>query len=59
MADVFVSYAHEDRDAVLELAAVMERDGYDVWWDRALDVGVDFADEIDRIPRLWATIAGF
>ena len=46
--DVFISYAHEDRVAVRELAEVFERDGLSVWWDRELNVGAEFAHIIEE-----------
>jgi hypothetical protein len=33
--DVFVSYAHSDREQVAGLVAAIERQGCGVWWDSA------------------------
>lgn len=52
MADVFVSYAQEDRAFVERLVAVIERAGLDVWYDTRLRPGQSFdeviATELDR-----------
>ncbi|MBI1252363.1 MAG: TIR domain-containing protein [Alphaproteobacteria bacterium] len=51
MADVFVSYASEDRDRVRPLAEALQARGYSVWWDRALGAGEDYAAVISRELR--------
>lgn len=48
MADVFVSYAREDRAQVARLAAALDQTGLSVWWDRRLVGGDAFAEEIER-----------
>lgn len=48
MADVFISYASEDRDRVRPLAEALTRRGLNVWWDRALVAGDDYARVIER-----------
>ena len=45
MADVFISYAREDRDRARDLAGHLEDQGWTVWWDRKLVAGQNF-DEI-------------
>lgn len=54
MADVFISYAQEDREQVRLLAETLERASYSVWWDRSLLPGDDFrrtiAQELDAAP---------
>ena len=44
MADVFVSYARNDRSRVAPLVAAIEARGWSVWWDPAIAPG----DEFDR-----------
>ncbi len=51
MPDLFISYAREDRDTALALAQALQRRGIDVWWDRELTGGGDFAAEIERNLR--------
>lgn len=48
MADIFVSYASEDRERVAPIAAYLESQGWSVWWDRRLDAGTSFDREIER-----------
>ena len=46
MADVFVSYAREDRAFAARLAHALEAGGRTVWWDREILPGKDFAELI-------------
>jgi hypothetical protein len=46
VADVFISYAREDRAMASELAAFLEGKGFDVWWDAELLGSDDFHDVI-------------
>ncbi len=46
MADIFISYATEDRILASELASKLQKRGYTVWWDRELVSGDNFRDEI-------------
>jgi hypothetical protein len=39
MADIFISYANEDRDTAARLAAHLESAGWRVWWDRRIPAG--------------------
>lgn len=48
MADVFISYASEDRDRVRRLAGALAKRGLDIWWDRVLVAGDDYANVIER-----------
>ncbi len=48
MADVFISYASEDRDRVRPLAEALQARRISVWWDRALVAGDDYANVIER-----------
>lgn len=51
MPDLFISYAREDRETALALAQALQSHGIDVWWDRELTGGGDFAAEIERHLR--------
>jgi formylglycine-generating enzyme required for sulfatase activity len=46
MADVFISYAREDRSVAQRLAHALETGGRTVWWDREILPGKDFAELI-------------
>lgn len=47
MAQIFLSYAHQDRDRVALLAGALQRAlGCDVWWDRRILPGQQFDDAI-------------
>jgi tetratricopeptide (TPR) repeat protein len=48
MADVFISYASEDRERVRALAAALAARGLSVWWDRAASTGEDYAAAISK-----------
>lgn len=47
MADVFISYAREDRDRVEQLASALKSSGLNVWWDRNLSGGAEFSTIIE------------
>jgi adenylate cyclase len=47
MADIFLSYASADRERLRSLVEVLERLGYEVWWDRKLETGSAFDKEIE------------
>lgn len=48
MADIFLSYASQDRARVKPLAEALEARGFSVWWDRALGAGEDYTAVIGR-----------
>ena len=48
MASLFLSYSREDIGRIGVLAADLERDGHDVWWDRHISGGQEFADAIEQ-----------
>ncbi len=49
--EIFLCYAHEDEDALKELTVhlgVLKRQGFfDVWYDREISAGIEWAREID------------
>ena len=47
MADIFISYAREDRLRVQPIATLLERRGWSVWWDPNLRYGDDFENTIE------------
>jgi len=48
MSDIFISYAREDRDKAQALAAVLEAQGWSVWWDRSIPAGRSFDQVIEE-----------
>jgi hypothetical protein len=48
VADVFISYASEDRDRARSLAKVLAARGLSVWWDRKIVPGQTFDQTIER-----------
>ena len=57
MADVFISYSKADRPLALKLAAMLEAEGWKVWWDTGLIPGDDFRNEImSQLGRARAVI---
>lgn len=47
MADVFISYVHEDRNVAHRLADAISASGWTVWWDRSLLPGQSFYEVIE------------
>lgn len=48
MADIFISYASEDRERAKTLAHALESEGWTVWWDRLIELGRPFDDVIQE-----------
>src|SRR5262245_25886049 len=48
MANVFISYAAEDRARIEPLAHAFEAAGLSVWWDRRIETGSSFDVVIER-----------
>ncbi len=48
MTDIFISYAGEDRPVAKKLAAALHRDGWRVFWDRRIEAGAEWNEEIQR-----------
>jgi uncharacterized membrane protein len=49
MADIFLSYASEDRQRVEPLVTRLEEHGWDVWWDREIPPGETWPDVLERV----------
>ena len=47
MTDIFLSYAHEDRERIQPLIRILEAQGLTVWWDTNIETGVLFDKEIE------------
>ena len=48
MADIFVSYAREDRARDESIVRALGSKGWSIWWDRSIHVGKTFSREIER-----------
>jgi adenylate cyclase len=48
VAKVFLSYAREDLETARQLAECVGRAGHEVWWDRHIQGGSRYTNEIDR-----------
>jgi TolB-like protein len=52
VADIFISYASEDRERVVPLVEHLQEAGFSIWWDRQLQGGAVFPKEIeDEVNR--------
>src|SRR5690242_1829438 len=48
MASVFLSYDRDDAEAARAIAALVEKAGHEVWWDKHISGGSQYAKEIAR-----------
>lgn len=48
MADIFVSYSRTDRDKVAPIVALLQLQGWSVWWDPELRAGEQWTEVIER-----------
>ncbi len=46
MADIFISYSHEDTAFVRDLVKPLEAEGFSVWWDHTIPPGKSWEDVI-------------
>ena len=51
MADIFLSYASDDRERIAPLVAALERQGWSVWWDRSIPPGRNFDEVLEEEIR--------
>ena len=64
MAEIFISYASENRERARGLAQVLGARGWSVWWDREIPLGKSFADVIEKalgeakcVIVLWSAVS--
>jgi membrane-associated protease RseP (regulator of RpoE activity) len=64
MAEIFISYASEDRERAHELAEAFSARGWSVWWDRKIPLGQSFDAVIEKalaeakcVVVLWSAIS--
>jgi len=48
LADIFVSYARNDKSLVAPLVAALEAEGWSIWWDPEITPGEEFDSLISR-----------
>ncbi len=48
MADIFISYASENKVQAQRLAQALEEQGWSVWWDRHIPPGMEYATVIEN-----------
>lgn len=48
MPDIFLSYCREDQEIARRFAEGLEQEGFDVWWDQALNAGESFDQVTER-----------
>jgi hypothetical protein len=48
MNDIFISYAHTDRERAQNLAKALKEQGWSVWWDRQIPPGKAFDEVIEK-----------
>lgn len=47
MADIFLSYSSADKSIIKGIAALLERRGWSIWWDRQIPIGQRFDTVIE------------
>ena len=48
MPDIFLSYSREDQTIARRFAEGLQREGFNVWWDQALNAGESFDQVTER-----------
>jgi hypothetical protein len=57
MSNIFLSYSHEDRDRIRPVVALLEAQGWSVWWDRRIVPGQTWEDQLrDELKNCRAVV---
>lgn len=48
MADIFISYAHSDRDRIRPIVKMLEDEGWTIWWDRGIEPGMKWLPTLEK-----------
>jgi TolB-like protein/Tfp pilus assembly protein PilF len=48
LANIFISYAREDRERVARLAAALEGAGFTMWWDPLIEPGAEYVADTEK-----------
>lgn len=51
LGSIFISYAREDAQLVDQLGEALERQGFEVWWDRKIPTGANYVSQITQALR--------
>jgi len=51
MFDIFISYTSQDRQVAQRLEARLREDGWEVFWDRQIEAGVEWNEDIQEALR--------
>ncbi len=48
MADIFLSYTHNDKERARPIVELLEDEGWSVWWDRGIEPGMKWLPELEN-----------
>ena len=56
---VFISYSHRDSDTVIPAINEMQRNGYRIWFDKGIEAGTEWSNNIAAHLRDCAVFVAF